>query len=454
VLPLRDVSQSGAASYVADALTDGVISTLGHATALRVTSGTSSMRYRDVTQPAREIARALGVDALVEGTVAVEADRTGPERVRVNIRVIAASTDTSIFSYSLVRPRGDLDALEGEIVLSIAKALEVSVSPEQTSRLARFRVTSPAAEQAYLEGRAALAQYGVAPAARAVQALERAIHLDPNHPDAHAGLSRAYVTLGLFGGMLHQEARARGLAAARRALDLDDHLAEAHAAQANLQFYYDWDWPGAGRSYQRSLALNRSFTYARSYYAQFLAARRRFDEALEHAAEALALDPQSSEAEFLPGLLLYYKGDYQAAENVLRARSGREVMLGRVLEAQGRIDQALEITTRTAPAPDSAGVPLRVQIVRLQALAGHQDAAAAGLAALLSEARDGAVNLTSRDLGYMYLAMGRNADAMAAFEKALRERDPTLVWFAVDPRLAPIRADPRFQKILATMAMQ
>ena len=200
--------------------------------------------------------------------------------------------------------------------------------------------------------------------------------------------------------------------------------------------------------------------YARNVYAQLLAAQKRFDEMLLLSDESLRMDPQSIDALINHGMLLYYKRDYAAAEQVSRRavsmEAGNEsalLLLTRVLEAEGRFDEALGDS-------DGDGEPGRRQrpqsalvVIRLQALAGHADVARAAAAALEKDGKSGAVRVHPRDLAYLYVALGRTNDALDQFERALDERDPTLVWLTVAPRVDPLRKEPRFQAILRKIGL-
>ena len=159
-------------------------------------------------------------------------------------------------------------------------------------------------------------------------------------------------------------------------------------------------------------------------------------------------------------MLLDYKRDYAAAEQASRRALSMEpgdegalLLLARVLEAQGRYDEALKTATETAKLAGDSGLNLRLVIVRLQALAGHRDEARAAAAALEKAGKDGTVRVHARDFGYLYVALGRTNDALDQFERALDERDPTLVWLTVAPRVDPLRSEPRFQAILRKIGL-
>jgi TolB-like protein/tRNA A-37 threonylcarbamoyl transferase component Bud32 len=436
--------------------TDQLISTLGQISSLRVTSGSSVLPLKDREIPRPEIARMLDVDSLVETTLVTNGTELGHHGViRVDARLFVAGFGNPKWSGTFERQRGDAFTLQAEIARAIAFALNAPVTTSEVAHLRQGRQTDPAAEEAYLQGRIQLAQYGPEAAQRALDAFKRALVIDPDHAPAHAGAARAYVRLGMFGAITQSDARVSALSEARRALELNAALADAHASQADLMFFYDWDWPGAERAYQRSLELNPSFTYARTYYGQYLAARKRFDNALEQTGIAQQLDPQSSDAMRMHALMLYYKREYKSAEAVARQALDREpdsaaahLLLGRIAEARGRIPDALESITRASELPGGESVPLRLALIRVQALAGRLEEARAGFAALETEAATRTSRLSARDRAYVRLALGETDAALESFEQALEERDPNLIWLGVDPRLDPIKETPRFRAIL------
>ena len=200
----------------------------------------------------------------------------------------------------------------------MTRAVRAQVTRDEALRLRQVRVTNPAAEEAYLQGRLHLAGYGRKPRTVPSKSFQRAIDADPGYAAAHASAAFAYVKLASFAGVSHAEARLLARAEIRKAFETGDDIAEAHAAEADLRFLYDWDWEGAERELQRSLDLNPSFMYARNVYAQLLAAQKRFDEMLSLSEESLQMDPQSLDALVNHGMLLYYKRDYAAAEEVCR----------------------------------------------------------------------------------------------------------------------------------------
>jgi serine/threonine-protein kinase len=461
VLPMTDLSGPSQTSYLADGLHDQLITTLGQIQTLRVTSRRSVLQFKETPASAAEIAKTLGVDAVLESTLVSTsgASADGPGRVRVNASLLIAGTNAPVWTRTFERPLGDLLALEADMARAIAAGVRATITPGESARLSHAQQVSPAAESAYLEGRTRLEGYGTDPARRALESFESALRIDRDYAAAHAGAAYAYIVLAADGAMPHQKARAMASAHVRRALEVSDDLAEAHATKADLEFLYEWNIPGAEQEYRKSLSLNPSLTGARSHYAQLLAATGRFDDALTQAQQLEALDPEG--AATFKGLLLYYKGDYQAAEKFIRGKLigqpeavGLNLHLGRVAEAQGRMTEALDATRLALQGSGSSSVPVRVQIIRLEALSGHRDKARESLRDLESAVSQGSLHLEARDIAYIRLAFGDRNGALDAFDRAFEEMDPNLVWLGVDPRVETLRQDPRFTAMLRQLGLR
>jgi serine/threonine-protein kinase len=462
VLPMKDLTDSAVPERFAEGLTDELIATLGQVKGLTIKPASSGGAGDG--RSLQDIARALDVDALLETTLSRDDggdSGRGPGRLRVRAKLIAAGSQQLIWSSpSFDRPRGATLELPGALAVAIAHEVHAAVSPAESSRLHGPGQTSPAAEEAYLQGRAHLEQYGGGSADQALKAFQKALQLDPKHTGAHSGAARAYVILGVSGIIPNAQARAAALQEAHRALAVDQDLAEPHATLAYLSFLYDWDWPEAEREFSRSLELNPNSVYARSYYAEFLAAQHRFDEARAQADTAKRLAPQSSAAARGYAVVLYYLRDFDGAERALDEARAIEpnnaalpVLESRLREARGLIRDALDITTKAVQLSGGGNVPLRVQQIRQQALAGLREDAAAGLKALQKEAALGRIRLTARDLGYIYLAFGDEERSIEQFSEAVAEQEPTVVWLSVDPRVEILQDDPRFRKVLLSIGL-
>ena len=460
VLPLTDNSPSPT-PYFADALTDQLISTLGQVSALSVASRTSVMPFKESKVSGKELIKTLGVDAYIEGSVAiVQGEGNAPGRVRLNTRLIRAGSGTQILSETLERPLGNILALEAELAQHVAKAVRATITAKESARLTQVRSTTPAAEEAYFQGRYHLAQYGIERSQRALEAFQRAVQLDPNHAAARAGAARAYLDLGIAGVISQADARVRALAEVQRALELNEDQEDAHLALGDLKFRHDWDWKGGEAGYRKAIELNGSFTFARTQYARYLAAAKRLDDAVVEAKRATELDPLSAESAQTLGLILYYKRSYpeaiQALEQALTLDPGSaraRFVLGRVYDAQGRTDQAIEQTRQAMDMADDAGVGWRVQMIRLQAVAGRREEARTQFADFTRDMERRQMRVPAEHLGYLHLALGDREKALGYLDRAVRERDPAVLWLAVDPRVEPLKEDPRFRNIVAQLGI-
>ena len=455
VLPLVDRSGSPALPHLADALTDEIISTLGQLTTLEVTSGASTAQLKDSRETPAEIASKLGVDALVEGSVfAARIDQR--TQVRVNVRLISAGTGTQIWSRTFEGVLSEAFTLQAQIARAIAQELQASLRPAASSIP---KANTEQSEESYLLGRYHLAHFGIDRTRQAMDAFQRAIEHDPNHAGAYAGAAQCYVALGFTGAMPQQEARARALFAATKALELEPGRPDTHVALANLKFYYDWNWTAAEADYQQVLALNPSLAQARSQYARFLAALGRLDEALAHAKEAVARDPIAPEAAQTLGLVHYYRREYaDALSNLNRVlqldpqNARAHWVIGRVHEAAGRYPEAIAVAKHALALSANGDVSWRLQLLRLRALSGERGVRGELEASLREFARDN-LHPSHEHIAYVRLALGERDAALDLLQRAVDTRDPAVLWFAVDPRLDDLRSDPRFTALLKRIGL-
>ncbi|MGB9079559.1 MAG: tetratricopeptide repeat protein [Terracidiphilus sp.] len=450
VLPLKNLSGDPAQEYFADGMTEEVIGRLSMIRGLRVISRTSVMQFKDTRLSTPEIARKLGVDALVEGSVMREGNR-----IRVHAQLIRASTDEHFWSESYDRELGDALTLESEVAQSIAQRVEVTVSGEEHARLVTARSVSPDVYENYLKGLAAQGN-SREDVEKQIAWFDEAIRKDPTFAPSYVGLARAYASLGtVFVGASPAETRPKVISAAQKALELDPTLADAHVELANI-YMREWNWAEAEAEYRRALDLNPNDAVAHDGLSDWLLCHGRMVEALAWARRARDLDPLGNSGHAI-GWTLFNAHRYDEAirefRDVLAVRPDDRLPLmplGWALignhqaeKAIPELEEAVSVTNRS-PGVISA-------LIWAYAHAGRR----ADALRLLGELKK------RQQIGYVpagafvnaYLGLGDNEDAFAWFERAYREQSNILIYIKVFPLYDPLRGDPRFQDLVRRVGL-
>jgi TolB-like protein/DNA-binding SARP family transcriptional activator len=447
VLPLADLSAAPESSYFGDGLSEELIHALSLVPGLRVVSRTSVFALKGHTGDVREIGSKLGVRSVLEGSV-----RRAGERVRVNVRLVDAQTGYERWSESYDRKLVDVLAVQREI----ADAVRNRLSADGASRPATFgagTASYPAFEH-YLRGRFHLSQAGAAPRLRALAELRAAIAADSQYARAYAALAEAYNAIAESSSGKDEQAGllAQAEEAAQRAIDLDPHLAEAHASLGDFRLNR-WDWSGAASEYRRGIAENPSFGTAHERYGILLALRGEFDEAVAAMRRAQELDPLSSRIQGSAAYVLHLAGRYQAAEEVARRliaidpeRESPHFRLGAVLLLRGQHTEAIrELRTalRLPPTVQNRALPL---LGYAYARAGRMKEAME-LRPLVE--RGLADHSVSPYFAAAFLdAVGAEDRAFEVLTDLGTRRESCLRDLAVDPIMAPLHRDPRFFQVL------
>jgi TolB-like protein/Tfp pilus assembly protein PilF/predicted Ser/Thr protein kinase len=288
VLPLDNLSHDPEQDYFADGMTEELITDLSKINALRVISRTSVMRYKAVHEPLSEVAKELNVDAVIEGSVL----RAGA-RVRITAQLVRASTDTHLWAQSYEGDLHDVLLLQGNVARAIADEIRIRVTPEEQLRLHTMQQVNPEAHEAYLKGRYYWNKRNAEGFKRAVTYFQEAIDKDPNYASAYAGLADCYNLMADYGVLPVSETTPKAKAAALKALELDQTLADAHTALGFLRWRYEWGFSAAEEEFRLSLRLNPNYATSYNYYSEYLAAMGRYDEAIAMIAKGHELDPLS-----------------------------------------------------------------------------------------------------------------------------------------------------------------
>jgi TolB-like protein/Flp pilus assembly protein TadD len=447
VLPLRNLSGDAGQEYLADGMTESLIARLAQLHGLRVISHTSVMRFKDPQLSAPEIGKRLGVDAIVEGSVTREGTR-----IRVTAQLIRAASDTHFWSETYDREFKDSLGLESELAQAIAERVEVTVTGAERERLAAARTIAPEVYENYLKGRFGYARNrSKAELQGSIDSFESAIRLDPTFAPAYVGLSQDYTNLGTVAmGGTPGEARTKAIDAARKALELDPDLTDAHVLLANIE-QEQWHWHEAEAEYRRALDLSPNDATVHWGFALWLLCQGRTDEAISWAQRGQRLDPIA-----VPGAdvawILFQSRHYEEAIRQLRsvlavqpddadALSG----LGFVLDAAERGPEAIPVLEKVVAS--SKGSPAATGVlIRAYAHSGRRADALKLLADLQRRREAGYVPAAA--FVNAYLGLGDKEAAFHWLEQAFVEQSNILQFLKVHPYFDPIRTDPRFADLV------
>ncbi len=442
VLPLQNLSGDPQQEYFADGMTEALITGLSQISTLKVISRTSAMRYKGTSKPLPEVARELGVDAVVEGSVL----RSG-QRVRITAQLIHGETDRHLWAKSYERDLSDILALQGELSTTIAHEIQAKLTPQEQTRLAAARPVNPAAHEAYLQGRFQYNRFIPEGMSKSFEHYNEAIRLDPGYAPAYAGIAYSYTSLGFFGISPPRELLEKARAAAEKALALDDASVEAHIALAYAKLAGDWDWSGAENELRRALALNPGSQDAHFYYSIFLSARERHEEAISEAQRARELDPLSLLMNINMGWRYFQAGRLEPAELWFRRTLEMDARydvaranLAQLYMQQGRNEEALAELKRL----QLSGNPPAVLALLMQAhvARGRRAEALKMFSELQSRARRSYV--PAFVLAHAYHVLGDEDRTFAYLDKAYDERDTWMIFLKVAPLFQSLRSHPRF----------
>jgi len=450
VLPLENLMGDPAQEYFVDGMTDELIADLGQIEALRVISRTSVMQYKGVRKPLPQIARELNVDAVIEGSVL----RSG-DRVRITAQLIQAVTDKHLWAKSYEGDLHDVLALQSEVAGAIANEVRIKLTPQEQARLASARPVNPDAHEAYLKGRYYWNKRTEADLKKGIEYFQQAIQKDSNYAQAYAGLADSYVVLGARTLMAPSEAYPRAKAAALKALEIDQTLAEAHVSIGAVRNEHEWGWTGAEKEFKRAIELNPGYATAHQWYAEYLSEMGRHNEAIAEIKRAEELDPLAPIIDAVGGYIFLYARRYDEAiaqcRRALELNAGfypAHFNLGRVYQQEKLYPQAIA-EYQQAKALEEANPRLAAELARGYAAAGKRIEALKIISQLteLSKRR----YVSPYRVAQAYAALGEFDQAFALLEKAYEEHASELVALKVEPENDPLRSDPRFQDLLRRM---
>jgi TolB-like protein/Tfp pilus assembly protein PilF len=452
VLPLKNLSGDPEQEFFADGMTDELIINLSKIGDLDVISRTSVMRYKGSDKPLPHIARELGVDAVVEGSVL----RSEGE-VRITVQLIHGGTDRHLWAESYQRPLRDVLKLQGEVARAVAHEIDVALTPQEERRLARALPVDPEVHEAYLKGIYHFMSFTGDGLMKSIEYLESSISRDPDYAPAYATLAAVHLNSTYFMSLPPTETVPAAMDAMEKALELDPENEEALLSQAWIEMTYEWDWAGAERSHRRALGLSPGRAFAHHNYAYMLACLGRFDEAVSHGRRAEQLDPLSPNIGQTVGMVLYFARRYDEAIAQLERTIELEPTfwltyqrLALVLLARGEYARGLEVIERAmslaGPSTLRNGRPLYAQLL---AASGRREEAAAIRKEL--EEIERRHYLPPCDIARVHVGLGNTDEAFRWLEKAIEVKDGDLFMFKAWPVWDPLRSDPRCKDLLRRM---
>ncbi len=453
VLPFQNLSTDDSQDYFSDGLTEEMITQLGELNVdqLGVIARTSSMKYKHTIKDVGQIGRELGADYVLESSV-----RRDGERVRITVQLIRADNQTHIWAQNYDREVTHSIAVQEEVARAVAQQIQLKLASAQTEHASGPRPLNPAASEAYLRGRYFWNQFTENGFRKSVSYFDQAIAEDPNFAAAYSGLSDSYTFLVISNVIPPREGWPKARDAAQRAVELDGGLSDGRLSLAHFRMHM-WDWKDSDLEFKKAIALNPSNATAHRWYAAYLASLAKHQEALEEITQAHRLDPLSLADNAEVVRTLYYGRQYEQA--VEQARKAEQLdtefprihfWLGRVYEQMGKYSEAIAEAERVGPSPDST---LRVtEMAYAYARAGKSAEARAFLRKLEERSKRGYV--PAYDLAVVHLALGEKEAALQWLQRAYDEHDWALMVVAVEPRLDPLRSDPRFQGLVRKVGLQ
>jgi serine/threonine protein kinase/tetratricopeptide (TPR) repeat protein len=455
VLPLENLSRDPEQEYFAEGMTDELITDLAKISAIRVISRTSVMQYKGTQKSVGQIAKELGVDAVIEGTVL----RSG-NRVRITAQLVAATAERHIWAESYERNLSDVLLLQNEVARTIAQQIRVQLTPQQQAQFATNRPLQPEAHEAFLKGKYFANRLSPDGIDKAIHYFNEAINADPTYGLAYAEMAETYCWATAYQLLPAQEGLAKAKSAALHAIEIDATLGEAHNALAWVKYVHDWDFSGAEEEFKQAIHLSPGNANAHLWYGNYLAQAGRFDESIAEMNTVQSLDPLSPVLVSLIATPLLGSRQYdKAIEQLHKAQeldpnlSLPRIFLQQAYEGKGDFASASNEWRQVA-----LGFGEKLEIVNARAeklRRGFTEGGERGywqtqLEFLKADSKQGPAD--SYSLALLYARVGDQNRTFQCLEKAFQEHSQDLtLWLLTEPAFDSIRTDPRFQELLRRM---
>ncbi len=450
VLPLDNLSNDPDQEYFSDGMTEALIADIAKIRSLKVISRTSVMRYKGSDRPPLpEIAKELGVDAILEGSVLhAEGD------VRITVQLIRASTDEHLWADSYTDKLENIMMLQSRIARAVATEIEYTLSPEEERNLSSKTKIDPKAHEAYLRGRYFWNLRTGDDIKKALTFFQEAVKIEPLYALAHVGIAESYGLLHTYTGAPSKEIYPKAKAAALKALGIDPNLGEAHISIALANFEYFWDWEAAEAEYKKGLELSPNYATGHQWYAEFLMMMGRFDEAKIETKIARELDPLSMIILFEEALVYHWSGDIDSARSAMDRNIelypeffGMYVRKAELHFSEGEYDEASQMWLKAAELQNFSESELEAMREAVE-LSDFK-----GFIKVKHEIDMKQMPIIPNALAFNYYMMGDYDKSLDWLERAVDERNFRMTHINVSPDYSDpaFRSNPRFQAILKKM---
>ena len=449
VLPFVNDSNNPDAEYLSDGISESLINSLSQLRGLKVIARSSSFNYKGKEIQPQEVARVLGVEAILTGRVTQRGDN-----LLISVELMDARDKTQVWGEQYNRKATDLLAVQSDIAREIASTLRLKLTNAEQQQLAKRETVNPQAYELLLKARFYNVKGGTDNQKKAIEFYQQAIAVDPKYAIAYAELSGSYWGLVLDSILDPKEGMPKAEETAQTALTLDESLAEAHLALAGIKRTV-WDWAAAEREYQRAVQLNPNLAGAHHWYATFLSLMGRHDQAIAEIRRARELDPLSLSVNLGVGVRLSFARQYDQAIEALKKTleldqnyAPAHIHLGYNYALKGMYQEAIaEYQKFIKLSGDDTSV--QVSLGMAYASAGEREKAQA----ILKRLQTTKEYVSPGELAALYAALGEREQAFASLEKAYAVRDPQLQYLGVDRSFDPLRSDPRFADLVRRVGL-
>ncbi len=449
VLPLENLSGNPEQEYFVSGMQETLISELSKISSLKVISRTSTLQYKDTKKTMPDIAKELGVKALIEGSVIREGDI-----VRITVQLIDGTTDKHIWTDKFDRELRGVLALHNEVAQKIAEAIKIKLSPQDKERLVAAQAVNPRAYEFYLTGRHYWNQRTIKSYKQAIESFKKALEQDSSYAQAYAAMADCYILLGEQGGIPQHEAKLLANNSIQKALVLNDKLAETFSSMGVSNLSYEWNWAESEKAFKQAIVLNPGYATTYQWYGRMLGFIGRYDESVKLLEKAKELDPLSPVIVAYIGQVYIYARQYKKAEDVLnealKVHPNHPLILhniGELYTAQERYAEAIAPLKESSEL--SASVHYKAILAYAYAMANRKEEAMTILIELLNRSDSGLVS--GFNIAAVYLALGDKEKSLNQLEIGYKQRDVWMKELKAWPWFDKLRNEQRYKDLIRRM---